>query len=167
KRNSWSDGALRLETLYIGAPQSALRIRIYDKAREQGQEGNWWRVEAQMRGEWVKSINGEFRDEKGGNFNIKPFLMDPFEGLSIKVPDLQKDGVTLQEKALIHYLVTFPESWNELSKPSRLKYKKILARMESNEEIDLSKLFAKKRNDIMYDVQKWLRIAKKNDVIQA
>lgn len=37
-------------TVYIGAPSSDFRVRIYDKALEQGQEGHWVRVEMVMRG---------------------------------------------------------------------------------------------------------------------
>ena len=37
-------------TVYIGAPSSDFRIRIYDKALEEGEEGHWVRVEMVMRG---------------------------------------------------------------------------------------------------------------------
>lgn len=36
-------------TVYIGAPSSDFRVRIYDKALEQGEEGHWVRVELVMR----------------------------------------------------------------------------------------------------------------------
>ena len=36
-------------TVYIGAPSSEFRVRIYDKALEQGVEGHWIRVELVMR----------------------------------------------------------------------------------------------------------------------
>ena len=36
-------------TVYIGAPSSDFRVRIYDKALEQGVEGHWIRVELVMR----------------------------------------------------------------------------------------------------------------------
>ena len=36
-------------TVYIGAPSSDFRIRIYDKALEQGVDGHWIRVELVMR----------------------------------------------------------------------------------------------------------------------
>lgn len=39
------DGA----TVYIGAPSSSFRVRIYDKALEQGEPGHWIRVELVMR----------------------------------------------------------------------------------------------------------------------
>ncbi len=37
-------------TVYIGAESSAFRVRIYDKALEQGTDGHWVRVELVMRG---------------------------------------------------------------------------------------------------------------------
>lgn len=36
-------------TVYIGAPSSSFRVRIYDKALEQGESGHWVRVELVMR----------------------------------------------------------------------------------------------------------------------
>ena len=38
-------------TVYIGAESSSFRVRIYDKALEQGESGHWVRVELVMRGE--------------------------------------------------------------------------------------------------------------------
>ena len=45
------DGVQRSgSTVYIGAPSSDFRVRIYDKALEEGVEGHWVRVELVMRG---------------------------------------------------------------------------------------------------------------------
>lgn len=43
-------------TVYIGAPSSDFRIRIYDKALEEGAEGHWVRVEMVMRGEHANAF---------------------------------------------------------------------------------------------------------------
>lgn len=43
-------------TCYIGAPSSDFRVRIYDKALEQGIEGHWLRVEMVMRHENAKAF---------------------------------------------------------------------------------------------------------------
>ena len=44
------DGTQRSgSTIYIGAPSSDFRIRIYDKALEQGEDGHWVRVELVLR----------------------------------------------------------------------------------------------------------------------
>ena len=45
--NMWTDGDE--QAIYFGAPASDRRLRIYNKALEQGQDGNWIRVEMQMR----------------------------------------------------------------------------------------------------------------------
>jgi len=44
------------KTVYIGAESSAFRVRIYDKALEQGVDGHWVRVELVMRGRNSKSF---------------------------------------------------------------------------------------------------------------
>lgn len=45
------DGVQRSgSTVYIGAPSSDFRVRIYDKALEEGVDGHWVRVELVMRG---------------------------------------------------------------------------------------------------------------------
>lgn len=43
---NWRDGS----TVYIGAPSSDFRVRIYDKALEEGVDSHWIRVELVMRG---------------------------------------------------------------------------------------------------------------------
>jgi len=43
-------------TAYLGAPSSAFRVRIYDKALEQGTDGHWVRVELVMRGKNSKAF---------------------------------------------------------------------------------------------------------------
>lgn len=45
--NMWTDGDE--QAIYFGAPASDRRLRIYNKALEQGQEIDWIRVEMQMR----------------------------------------------------------------------------------------------------------------------
>ncbi len=45
------DGSQRSgATAYLGAPSSSFRVRIYDKALEEGTDGHWVRVELVMRG---------------------------------------------------------------------------------------------------------------------
>lgn len=43
-------------TVYIGAPSSSFRLRIYDKALEQGVSGHWIRVEMVLRGNNANSF---------------------------------------------------------------------------------------------------------------
>lgn len=53
-------------TAYIGAPSSSFRVRIYDKALEQGEPGHWVRVELVMRGKNSKS----FVEQMTGSENV-------------------------------------------------------------------------------------------------
>ena len=61
KSNLWLSASGKLETLYKGSPSSQHRIRMYDKNAERadkdkvGKEGDWWRVEHQIRGD--KRVN--------------------------------------------------------------------------------------------------------------
>lgn len=43
----WTEGSE--QSIYVGAPKSAKRLRIYNKALEQNVEGDWVRVEFQLR----------------------------------------------------------------------------------------------------------------------
>lgn len=45
--NMWTDG--NEQAIYFGSPKSDRRLRIYNKAMEQGTEGHWIRCEMQMR----------------------------------------------------------------------------------------------------------------------
>lgn len=46
------------DTLYVGANTSKKRMRIYDKAKERGQSGDWKRLELQLRGDYaVKAVD--------------------------------------------------------------------------------------------------------------
>ena len=53
-------------TVYIGAPSSSFRVRIYDKALEQGKPGHWIRVELVMRSENAKA----FVEQMTGSENV-------------------------------------------------------------------------------------------------
>jgi hypothetical protein len=62
KRNVYTSSAGKLETLYLGAPKSNKRVRIYDKRLERLSAGYselqlpsmWWRVEVQLRADYAR-----------------------------------------------------------------------------------------------------------------
>ena len=61
------DGTQRSgSTIYLGAPSSDFRVRIYDKALEQGEPGHWVRVELVMRS---KNANA-FVEQMTGSENV-------------------------------------------------------------------------------------------------
>lgn len=111
KTNLWLSGVGKLETYYIGAPTSDLRIRIYNKALEQGQEGKKWRIESQLRREFAENYS---------KFN-------PFDDITLvpKSVDLSKIK-GFKEKVFIRHLLNNVNDLGQLQKDTRSKYKKIL-----------------------------------------
>jgi len=97
-----------LETLYLGAAQSPLRFRIYNKAKEQNEDGLRWRIEAQCR----------FKPDDDWWFFM------PFENFVMTRPTF--DGLKVQERAMLSYLQENSSAWGELSRPAKTKYKKLL-----------------------------------------
>lgn len=53
---SWNGTERNGSTVYIGSPSSDFRIRIYDKALEQGEDGHWVRVEMVLRAEHAQGF---------------------------------------------------------------------------------------------------------------
>lgn len=54
--------------IYFGSPQSDRRLRIYDKAMEQGEDGQWVRFEFQLRNDNALSFYLNLSRTCGGNF---------------------------------------------------------------------------------------------------
>lgn len=54
--------------IYFGSPRSDRRLRIYDKAMEQGAEGSWVRFEFQLRNDNALSFYLNLSQTCGGNF---------------------------------------------------------------------------------------------------
>lgn len=44
------------QTLYVGSRTSEKFLRIYDKAAEQGVEGNWFRIELECKGDFARGV---------------------------------------------------------------------------------------------------------------
>lgn len=107
-----------LETKYLGAPRSEKQVRLYNKKKEQLQNGtdkdkdfasqfkHWWRLEFQLRS---RSIDEIF--EVIDTIIFKPFNL---KGLSIETQ--------IYLTALIHD----KNIWKKLHRNTRARYKKIL-----------------------------------------
>ncbi|MFC9916807.1 replication initiation factor domain-containing protein, partial [Streptomyces sp. NPDC127197] len=154
KKNMWFDGTNKLETLYIGAPNAHLRIRVYDKAKERATEGeqvegDWWRVEAQIRGEWINHLL---------------LGISPFSGLQIKQANWESLE-NVREQAMCKFFLDFPEKMAEVDKNTRSKYKKILASLDANKEIDIQSLYAESKTEIRKQIDYWLDFSRRNDVM--
>jgi hypothetical protein len=97
----------KLETFYAGAPDSDNQLKVYDKAVEQRSEGDWWRVEVQLRNlsKW-----------KGGN---------PFTGLLLYRTKMGvEDWVT---RARVEYYLRHPEARKYIPRSEQKKLKKLAA----------------------------------------
>lgn len=114
-----------LETKYLGAPRSEKQVRLYNKKKEQLQNGtdkdkefasqfnHWWRLEFQLRSRSVEEIF-----EVINTIIFKPFK---FEGLPV-------------EAQLYLLALTRDKSvWNRISKNTRTKYKKILETYQASD----------------------------------
>jgi hypothetical protein len=142
KRIEYKTASYELETLYLGAPDSDERIRIYDKAKEQGiKDKKWFRIEAQVRREKARAM---------------PY--NPFTKIKVtKKNDFE--GYDIRTKAMLFYLQANDDGWQELSKPARLKYKNILK--EQNEEtiLNVEKMFNQAWEELAQDAYSWLNFA--------
>ena len=181
-----------LETLYLGVRGSNVVIRIYDKLKEtldaiaknerrifaitndkgymqndllQEQEekclceneklkksiaerDTWWRLEFELRREALR------------------LDVDLFSGLSMLKPKINKENVPkVQDRAMLSYLIENPEEWDELSRPTKAKYKQMLNAIseEENNFVYLFKeVYDKKKNDLLQQVADWLNVPVKN-----
>ena len=148
KTNVWYDGQGNVETYYIGGKESEKKIRIYNKAVEQKlNEGIWWRVEVQLRGQTAE----EFRK---GEIDI-----NPFEDIT-PVMDGEFPELDIKERAMVKYLIQYPSGFGELSVNSRTKYKKLLRGLASWETIDFRKEWNKKSSDVRSELASWYDFTK-------
>lgn len=165
KKNYWVDRSDTLETLYVGSPTADMRIRIYNKAKEQKIEFplDWWRVELQFRDEACSSVQG-FVHMKEGTMTVPAFIPNLLDSLRVYKPNYaQMDNV--QEIAMVKLLLEEPDYIKQLSKNSRAKYKKILSNLPNEEEIDLQNLFISHHDKILKTIQDYLLIAERNNVL--
>lgn len=152
KYNSWHSGTGRLETHYIGASTSDIRVRIYDKALEQGKEGDWWRIECQLRREFAENYS----------------LFNPFEHITLVRKDVNLSHIkNFKEKVFIRHLLDNPDDIYRLSKNSRTKYKKILKDLAQSDskKINFYNVYESYRNIIDKTINEYTEISMSNNVI--
>lgn len=136
----------RLETLYIGSRKSNSFLRIYDKAKEQGENANWWRVESMQ------------RYERGQ----KVFDKNPFEGLVGYEQGTNAEGLTIEEVAMIMYIEKYPSALGELSKYQRQKYRQLLASPKTQIEPAPSQVFEQEKGHLLEQVTEWVKPLQKH-----
>lgn len=147
----YRSGTGELETLYIGAPRSALRVRVYNKALEQKyKHGDWWRVEAQIR--YGTDCEGIPAEEYLG--------FDPFEGVRMIKP--KYEGWGWEQQAKVEYLQKHPEVFASLSAPTRSKYRKLIAKGGEQLALHPSDVFEEAKNHLREQVAYWLGLCGNN-----
>lgn len=104
-----------LETLYSGSMTSSKYIRIYNKAREQKLDIDWWRFEIQLRDVYIDKYFSELLEFYK---DILVFKYSTFDKYSI------------EENAMIEFLLRDISRLDMLSKNSKAKYKKIIRSLE-------------------------------------
>lgn len=153
KTNEWrSGGSRRLETYYIGGASSDLRIRIYDKALEQGKEGKWWRIEAQMRKEFAENYK----------------LFNPFKNITLVDKNTDLSHITnFNQKMTVKHLLEYPEDLGLASDKTRYKYKKILKDLaESNSnKIDFHSIYEEYKSAVNYTLYSYIKHSRINDIV--
>lgn len=152
--NVWYAGTGEVETWYIGGKSSPLKIRIYDKAKEQGEryrdkETPWWRVEVQMRGEIARTWY------KHG--------LNPFQGVTA-VQGCSFPELPIKDRAMLEYLMEHPEGFAELSRPTKYKYKEMLRGLANWKCEDFQKIWEQKETDARQSVRDWLNICDKEKI---
>lgn len=104
-----------LETFYSGSNKSSKYIRIYNKAREQKLDMDWWRFELQLRDVYIDKYLNNF-----DNF-YKDIFVFKYDCI---------DKLNIDEIAMLDYLLHDISRLDKLSKNTRTKYKKYIRELE-------------------------------------
>jgi hypothetical protein len=115
KKAYYYDRVGNLETVYIGSLSSNRFFRIYNKALEQHQVGDWWRVELQLRDVYIDMFLNTYRDF----FN--DVLIYKYEPIN---------NINFNTKATLEYLLNDMTRFCEADKRTRSKYRKIIKSLE-------------------------------------
>lgn len=135
-----------VETWYVGGKDSEIRIRIYNKALEQGiKDKVWWRVEVQLR----RNAALIFTSYKGH------IGINPFEHVTPVIQGEFKE-IDIKKRALLKYLIDNPSGFAELSANTRREYKTLLRLIASWETIDFHKIWEEKIPEVQSEIESWL-----------
>lgn len=125
KRNIWESSAGALETLYIGAPSSDKRFRIYNKALERLEKGEEKDPRAEN-GHWRVEVQKRFK-ESDNLVDGKEYLLEDLFDISpvsnvIDLSFIEKPMDRLVVAGLLHR----PSEMMNINKNTRPKYKKMI-----------------------------------------
>lgn len=139
-----------LETAYFGSSGSEKQVRMYNKKVEQLRKrkilppeiNTWWRVEMQLRRnkatEWFENVKNSL-----SNFMSPHFMPNTFSGI---------------ERCVIKGLMSDENEWDNLTRSTKYKYKKMMLECVKNDEITQNMLvtFEKSANELKDELDSWL-----------
>lgn len=150
KYNVWYGHHGEVETWYVGGKDSEVRIRIYNKALEQGiKDKIWWRVEVQMR----RDTANVFAYTRG------QIHTNPFEHVT-PVIDGEFKELEIKKRSLVKYLIENQSGFSELSKTTRREYKQLLRLIASWSTIDFYHVWDEKISDVASEIQTYINFTK-------
>lgn len=137
KRNKWTDQNGVLETLYIGAPSSDKRFRIYNKRLERLEAGE----EADPRGK-----EGHWRIEVQKRFKERDLIIDPIEYLLPNLFDISPISSHIDlshiekfsERMIVAGLLARPEEISKADKKTKAKYNKLIEEAKALNTVPLA-----------------------------
>lgn len=147
KQVEYRTGQYEMETLYLGSFKSDEVTRIYNKGKEQGIDGKWWRIESQLRGDKAKMTG-----------------YNPFQKIRI-VRKGELNQYEVRTRAMLYYLQTHPEALKELSTNARKKYKKMLADDITHFEFMPDLVYADEKENMILEEILWLNGSEQNSEV--
>lgn len=137
KRNTWTDQNGVLETLYIGAPSSDKRFRIYNKRLERLEAGE----EADPRGK-----EGHWRIEVQKRYKERDNILDPVEYLLPDLFDIMPTSKRIDlshiekfsERMIVSGLLERPDEISKADKKTKAKYNKLIAEAKAKNTVAIA-----------------------------
>lgn len=137
----------KVETRYLGSPNSDLQVRIYNKKLELWQkqridipEEILWRFEIMLK--------------KDNIYNLENAL----DNILFYLPNYEQLEKT-QEKAMLYYLLNVPSAWDEIDPKTKTRYRKII---KETQDFFLSELMKKElkeqANDLIDELNEYLNM---------
>lgn len=146
--NVYYSGNGEIETWYVGGKDSEMKIRIYNKAKEQKIKNKiWWRVEVELRKDSAKALGVHKGDIDVNPFeHVTPVLDGNFPELDIRT------------RAMVKYLIDNPDGFSELSNKTRAEYRRTIRMVGSWECIDFHPIWQKKYPLVVSELETWMNL---------
>lgn len=159
----------KLETVYVGGKDSNIIYRIYNKAEESKKNRKknneefdfedkgkkyWWRIEVQFRRESAQTFFENIDTDINIFDDVFP-VAHYFDNDESKWDDFLKSGLDVKDRAMLHYLIDFPESFAELSPNTRSKYKKMMKSVSSYVGAHIRTVYKKNKPSLAEDLKHW------------